>query len=176
MRVHRAVVFAAVYVLFALAVGTVYIVAQHDGRSAAEDAPRVLLSAASTADQPSRLDLARYQGVFWIRYGTADQPVDGNGYLHGTLGAVPAGVLDTARHAGEDAVTWQPEAGLRFAIVAQPASGGDVIVAGQSLHRTELRASQSLVYVGLSLIAGAIVVALAVAVDAGVERAQRRTT
>lgn len=148
------------YCLFALAVGSTYVIAQHDGRSAVEDAPRALLSAPSIDGRPGRLDLARYEGVFWARYDRADQPIAGNGYLDGARADIPKGVLATARAFGGDAVTWQPADGRRFAIVAQAEPGGDVLVAGQSLHRTEQRATESLVITLLVLFAGAVVTAV----------------
>jgi hypothetical protein len=52
--------------------------------------------------------------------------------LHGEVPNLPVGVLDTTRAAGTDVVTWQPEPGLRMAVVARQAAG-KVIVAGQSL-------------------------------------------
>lgn len=176
MWVHRTVFAVAAYVLFALALGTVYFVVQHDGRNAVEDGPRALLSAADTSGQPHHLDLSGYQGVFWMRYDAGDRPTGGNGYLHGALAAVPRGVLDDARRNGEDAVTWQPAEGLRFAIVAQPQRGGDVVVAGQSLQRTELRASQTLIVIVLALIGGLVVAGAAIGVDAVVTAAAARAS
>ncbi|MGN7797647.1 hypothetical protein [Leifsonia sp. 22587] len=44
MWVHRVVFAVVVYCLFALAVGSTYVIVQHDGRSAVEDAPRALLA------------------------------------------------------------------------------------------------------------------------------------
>ncbi|WP_158861849.1 hypothetical protein [Leifsonia sp. AG29] len=174
MWIRRSLLAVALYALFVLALGTVYIVAQHDGRSSAEDAPRALLSSARStggtgavdaAGQPRRRDLAHDQGVFWIRYDSSNQPTAGNGLLHGSLAVVPPGVLDSARERGQDAVTWQPEPGLRFAIVAQPTTHGGVVIAGQSLQRTELRAEQTLLYVMLALLGGLAVVVAWVVVD-----------
>jgi len=166
MWIRRTLTAAAAYALFALALGTVFFVVQHNGRSAVEDAPRALLSSAAAASTASdRVDLASYSGVFWVRYDASDQPVAGDAYLGGRAAEVPPGVLDTARHGDEDAVTWQPEPGLRFAIVAESAPHGQVVVAGQSLQRTELRATQTLVVVVLALAGGLVLVAAAVLID-----------
>ena len=170
MWVHR-VVFAVVgYCLFALAVGSAYVLAQHDGRSSVEDAPRAFLSAAEVTGQPVRVDLDRFQGVFWTRYDRTDRPVGGNGYLDGALADPPPGVIDTARDRGSDAVTWQPSTGLRFAVVAQREPDGEVLMAGQSLSRTEDRAAQALVVTIAVLIAGAVVTVAGVAVSAVIGR------
>lgn len=162
----------AAYALFAGALATLYVVVQQDGRSAIEDAPRALLSAgadAVRAEPSQRFDLEHYRGTFWVRYDAAGTPVAGNGVLRGSLAQVPFGVLQNARAAGEDAVSWEPQPGLRFAIVAQPFGTGS-IVAGQSLHRAEQRIQRTGLSIGLALVAGLVVVAIAVVADALVTR------
>lgn len=175
MWVQRIVITGVVYCLFALAVASTYAIVQHDGRSSVEDGPRALLSAVAADGGPagvgqSRVDLARNTGLFWTRYDRADRPVAGNGYLAGSLADVPPGVIDTARERTSDAVTWQPTDQLRFAIVAESEPGGDVLVAGQSLGRTEQRAEQSLVIAILALFGGAVVAAAGLAVLAVADR------
>jgi hypothetical protein len=169
MRVHRVVFAGIIYGLFALAVGSTYVIVQHDGRSVVEDAPRALPSG-EVVGQPARVDLARSQGAFWTRYDRTDRPLDGNGYLRDELADPPPGVLDTARERGSDAVTWEPSAGLRFAIVAQREPHGEVLMAGQSLSRTEERAAQSLIITLSVLIAGAVITGAGLAVSALVSR------
>lgn len=169
MWVQRVVFAVVVYGLFALAVGSTYVMVQHEGRSAVEDAPRALLSG-EVVGQPSRVDLARSQGSFWTRYDRTDRPIHGNGYLHGVLADPPAGVIDTARERGTDAVTWEPSAGLRFAIVAQAEPDGEVLMAGESLSRTEERAAQSLIITLAVLVAGAVMMGAGLAVCALVGR------
>ena len=177
MWFRRIIVAVAAYALFAGGLATLYVVEQQAGRNTVEDAPRALLStgeATAAASQPDRVDLTSYLGTFWVQYDAHGAPIAGNGYLDGALARVPIGVLDTATSTGEDdAVSWEPEPGLRFAIVAQPAGSG-VIVAGQSLQRTEQRATRTAIYIGLALIAGAFVVAAAVGADALLT--QRRLT
>lgn len=168
MWLRRIIVAVAAYALFAGGLATLYVVVQQQGRSAVEDAPRVLLSAgpgAVTASPAQRFDLAHYRGTFWVRYDAAGTPVAGDGVLHGSLAQVPYGVLQNAHAAGEDAVSWEPEPGLRFAIVAQPFGSGS-IVAGQSLQRTEQRIQRTTLYVGIALVAGFVVVVIAVGADA----------
>ncbi|GAA4139236.1 hypothetical protein [Leifsonia shinshuensis] len=176
MWLHRIVIAVAAYALFAGGLATLYIVEQQTGRSAVEDAPRALISTGQTTaapTQPDRVDLTYYLGTFWVQYDANGTPIAGNAYLDGTLARVPKGVLDTARATGEDSVSWQPEQGLRYAIVAKPV-GQDVIVAGQSLKPTEARATRTLLYIVLALMAGAAVVAVAVGVDVLLTTAARR--
>lgn len=176
MWFRRIIVAVAAYLLFAGGLATLYVVVQQDGRQAVEDAPRALLStgeASPATQQPDRMDLSHSLGTFWVRYDAAGRPTAGDGYLDGSLARVPQGVLRTARTLGEDAVSWEPKPGLRFAVVAQPVGDG-VIVAGQSLRRTEQRIERTSLYVGGALVAGLFVVGAAVAADALV--AQRRLT
>ena len=177
MWFRRIVVAVAAYALFTGGLATLYIVEQQAGRNAVEDAPRALLStgeATAASTQPDRVDLTSYLGTFWVQYDAHGAPIAGNGYLDGRPAQVPHGVLEAAKATGEgDAVSWEPEQGLRFAIVAQPVGSG-VIVAGQSLQRTEDRAARTLIYIGLALVAGAFVVGAAVGADALLT--QRRLT
>lgn len=50
-----------------------------------------------------------------------------------------------------------------------------MLVAGQSLQRTEERATRLSVYIGLALIAGTVVIAAAVGLDVLLSAARRRT-
>ena len=71
-----------------------------------------------------------------------------NAILDGTPPTIPQGVLAAARSntiqkgggpIGEDRVTWQPNPGVRQAIVAVSASNGYVVVAGRNMREVENR-------------------------------------
>lgn len=68
-------------------------------------------------------------------------PVAGSGYLRGDLPKLPPGVFSAAREQGENRTTWQPEPGIRHAIVVVPFGDGPAgyAVAGRSLSETEKR-------------------------------------
>jgi hypothetical protein len=68
-------------------------------------------------------------------------PVAGNGYLHGDLPKLPPGLFSAARAHGEQRDTWQPEPGVREAVVVVPYGEGPAgyAVAGRSLSETERR-------------------------------------
>ncbi len=85
--------------------------------------------------------------------------------LHGSLPVLPAGVLQAARTSGSDAVTWQPEPGLRMAVVARPA-GGEVVVAGQSLTPYEDRDRMVLLFLAAGWLASVAVLAAGYAATA----------
>ncbi len=79
---------------------------------------------------------------FLVIYDQAGNPVSGTGLLHGALPKIPQGIFEYVRQHGEERVTWQPEPGLRFAIVvaygAADARSG-FAMAGASLRETENR-------------------------------------
>ena len=150
-------------VIITLVFGSVYAALQQLGRRSANAAPaaaaaaQVQLIGSETATAP-RLELTPDSGVFVIVYGEDDNPVSGTATLHGSLPLLPAGVLQTARDTGADAVTWQPEPGLRMAIVARPAAG-KVIVAGQSLTPYEDRDRMVLLFLAAGWLGSIVVLA-----------------
>jgi hypothetical protein len=75
--------------------------------------------------------------------------------LHGEARTVPSGVLDHARRAGEERVTWQPEPGVRMATVVVHGAGaaGGFVVSGRSMRESEARTDQFFELVGLAWIA-----------------------
>jgi hypothetical protein len=130
-------------IIITLIFGSTYAALQQLGRRSANAAPAAAAAAqvqliGSEKLTVPRLELTPDSGVFVIVYGADDKPVSGTATLHGSLPMLPSGVLQTARDTGADAVTWQPEPGLRMAVIARPAAG-KVIVAGQSLTPYEDR-------------------------------------
>jgi len=140
--------------------GTVYVVAQQSVRASANTEPAAvaarevqLLAAGSGALSEQRVELTADSGPFVVVYGVDNAPVSGTVVRNGALPVVPAGVLTTARLHGQDKVTWQPAAGLRFAVVARAGSDGRVVVGGQSLTPFEDRDTQTMILVGLGWLA-----------------------
>ncbi len=139
--------------------GTIYVVAQQQERQGANDgilrtasqiASRLATSPASLPKFGDKVDMSTSLAPFVIVYDTKNEPLRGNGLLRGALPTIPAGVLDEARKSrGGNSVTWQPEAGLRFATV-EVAVGTRVVLVGQSLAPTEARIDS----VGLLVAAG----------------------
>jgi len=128
----------------------------------AEDAAARLDSDA-TADSllpAGTVDLARSLSPFLMIFDAQGNLIASSASLHGQEPPVPPGVLAAARERGQDRVTWQPEAGVRSAIVVVPAGRGFVL-AGRSLRLVEQREDVlgrlALALWGLSLIAAAIV-------------------
>jgi hypothetical protein len=161
-------------VVLTVASGLLFVGLQQDLRQGA-DYPQIQLAEdlarhLDTRPDPSGLalgpsvDLATSLAPFEAVYDSTGRVIATNGTLDGTPPQPPIGVLDTARSAGVDRVTWQPRAGLRFALYAVRWSGGSV-VAGRSLRIVEERVNQlqALIaigwFVGLVLLAGVSIVA-----------------
>ncbi|UUL77404.1 hypothetical protein NG819_08035 [Pseudarthrobacter sp. Fe7] len=148
-----------------LVFGSVYVTLQQIGRHSANVAPAAAAAARlqqpgtdSTAGAP--LDLTPDSGVFLIVYGDTNSPLSTTVTVGGSTPVVPPGVLDTARALGSDTVTWQPEPGLRMAIVAKQ-SAGKVVVAGQSLAPFEAADRMTMVFLGAGWLASMLVLAAA---------------
>jgi len=139
-------------VLITIGFGTIYVVAQQYGRSAANDAPIALAqsvasrlsagaSPASLAD--SYLDVATTYDPFFVVYDQQHRPLAGTGYLGAELAQPDDGVFTHARTGKYHTVTWQPESGVRIASVEMKTSKYYVL-AGRSLKLTENRADMTL--------------------------------
>jgi hypothetical protein len=127
--------------------GTIYVVAQQLDRLSANDAPLRLASQVAsevregqttTLDAQPHVDLSRSLAVFVVVEDTQGSATAGSGFLDGNLVSLPTGVLGSAAKSGQDNVTWQPRAGLRFATVTLKV-GDQFVTAGQSLEPSEDR-------------------------------------
>ena len=133
----------------------------------AEDAARALNAGAvpATLVTTSKVDVALSLAPFMAVYDRSGAVLATDGTLDGSAPRPPIGVIETARSAGIDKVTWQPRPGVRIATVVVPWSGGTVL-AGRSLRIVEERVSQLRVLVVVAWLAGLIVAAAASVVAA----------
>jgi hypothetical protein len=76
--------------------------------------------------------------------------------LRGAQPLPPPGVFDYVRSHGEDVISWQPEPGVRSAIVVDGYSGGFVVV-GRSLLPTEDLEANLLAWAGFGWVAAMLV-------------------
>lgn len=130
--------------LTVLVFGTIYVVAQQTQRQGADDAPARLASAVAADGSlatAGRFDLRSRLDAFAMRVRPDGRIIRDAVTLDGRPAVPPAGVLAAAVRSGTDRVTWEPAPGLRFAVVAV-SSGGEVVVAGQSLAPAERRIDQ----------------------------------
>lgn len=104
----------------------------------AEDGARALDagSAPTTVAGPVAVPISMSLAPFVAIYDEQGALLASNGTFDGAPPAVPTGVMKEARTTGRDAVTWQPRAGVRIALVVVPWDGG-TIAAGRSLRAIE---------------------------------------
>ena len=134
--------------LTVLLTGMIYVATQQSYRSGANDpqiqmatdAVNALERGASPQDlvTTNKIDIAGSLAPWLAIYDTSHQIVATSATLHGEPLAPPSGVFDNAQADGVNILTWQPEAGVRSAIVVKSYPGGFVL-AGRSLQSVEER-------------------------------------
>jgi len=132
--------------------GLVYASVQQSHRSAAND-PQLQIAGdlknAIEDNQPvikwmaDSIELSRSLSVFKVLYNRDGQPLQSTGFLNGHMPSLPPGVLDFANTHGEDVVTWQPQSGVRMAMVVEVVKSPQIsfIAVGRSLKEVENRES-----------------------------------
>lgn len=87
------------------------------------------------------IDVSQSLSPFVVLYNVNGKPVRSSGYFNGKMPELPAGVLDFAKANGEHNVTWQPQTGVRMAMVILYSNSSTVsfIAAGRSLQEVEIR-------------------------------------
>ena len=101
------------------------------------------------------IDVASSLAPYLAVYDANGKALASNARLHGNPPELPAGVFDYTRQRGEDRISWQPEPGVRSAVVIVPVSGGQggYVLAGRSLRETEARIELLNLQVGFGLVA-----------------------
>lgn len=133
----------------------------------AEDAAGRLSTGARPEDVTSGLsvDLTTSLAPFTIVYDADGAIVASTGLLDGRAPTPPEGVLRTAVDGGSNSITWEPQDGVREAIVVVPWSGTDgigTVLVGRSLRAVEEREASLTLMVGAGLVV-ALVASAAVA-------------
>ena len=82
---------------------------------------------------------SRSTSAYVVLYDAEASPVAGYGMLHGALPRLPAGVYEHAKKVGDHRFTWQPERGVRQAVVLRYHEGVSpgFILSGRSLVQVE---------------------------------------
>jgi hypothetical protein len=85
-------------------------------------------------------------------------PIASSAQLDGQTPTIPSGVFDYVRQNGEDRFTWQPQTGVRSAVVVTQNKGSNsvFVLAGRSLREVEKREDNLM----LVLVAGWVVMIL----------------
>jgi hypothetical protein len=150
--------------------GLIYVVAQQELRTAANDPQEQLarqaairLDGGSLPTEvigPTTVDVGTSLAPFVVVYDSAGNVLATDGALDGKAPMLPGGVLATATKTGRNAVTWQPRDGVRIATVTFPWNGGTV-TSGRSLQLADDRESSLRLTVVAAWIATVFAVALA---------------
>lgn len=154
-----------------------YGLVQQDLRQSAND-PQIQLAEDSAAKlnagqqiqqvvPTDKVDIASSLAPYIIVFDANGKPIASSAQLNGQTPSIPSGIFDSVRQNGEDRVTWQPQPGVRSALVVTQFKGGSggFVAAGRSLREVEQREDNimQIVILGwltllvLSLVATAIV-------------------
>jgi hypothetical protein len=76
-------------------------------------------------------------------YNKNGEPVQSSGFLNGHLPLLPRGVFDYTNEHHEDILTWQPQHGVRMAMVVEALNPPQIgfVTVGRSLREIEKRES-----------------------------------
>jgi hypothetical protein len=132
-------------------VGLLYAAVQQDIRQSAND-PQIQMAEDAAAKlaggQPvqsvvpsEKVDIATSLAPYLIIFDVNGNTIASSAQLNGQTPTIPAGVFDSVRQDGEDRITWQPQSGVRSAIVVNQFRGSTsgFVVAGRSLREVEKR-------------------------------------
>lgn len=132
-------------------IGIMYAAVQQDIRQGAND-PQIQI-AEDTATRlaggepiqsvvPSeKVDIATSLAPYVIIFDAHGNPIASSAQLDGQTPTIPMGIFDSVRQNGEDRITWQPQPGVRSAIVVTQFKGSTsgFVIAGRSLREIEKR-------------------------------------
>ena len=132
-------------------IGLIYAAVQQDLRQGAND-PQIQMAedtAAKLADGQSaqntvpseKIDIAKSLAPYLIIFDANGNPIASSAQLDGQTPTIPTGVFDYVRQNGEDRITWQPQEGVRNAVVVTQFKGSNsgFVLAGRSLREVEKR-------------------------------------
>jgi hypothetical protein len=133
--------------------GIIYVTVQQTFRASADDPQYQMVGDAANAISKGAnpksltgntppLEISQTLSPYLIIYDKDGHVVANNAVLNGSPLKIPQGVLDYIQQHGADHATWQPQPGVRQAMVAVRATAGGKsysVVAGRSLFKVEER-------------------------------------
>lgn len=143
----------------------IYASVQQVYRSSAND-PQIQLARQASADMCAGKSINKYfsfdtisltqsLATFIELFDKNGQPLKSTGLLNGSLPQLPAGIFEFTKQNKEDILTWQPQPGVRMAMVCEliepPCEG--YIAVGRSLKETEIRAANLVKIISITWIA-----------------------
>jgi hypothetical protein len=87
----------------------------------------------------NKVDIATSLASYVVVFDVNGKPIASSGQLNGQMPTIPSGVFDSVRQSGEDRITWQPQTGVRSAVVVTQFKGqtSGFVLAGRSLRESE---------------------------------------
>lgn len=87
------------------------------------------------------IDIDESLSVFNVLYNGEGKPTRSSGLLRNEMPVMPKGVFESAKKNGEYQLTWQPEPGVRMAMVIVKSTSSSIkfIASGRSLQEIEVR-------------------------------------
>ena len=162
MRINKwkLITFLKYWLLIAIIIsglcGIIYVVVQQDIRQSAND-PQIQMAEDAAAQlaggqqvqnvvPAEKVDIATSLAPYIIVFDSTGKPIASSAQLNGQTPTIPSGVFDYVRQNGEDRITWQPQPGVRSAIVVTQFKGANsgFVVAGRSLREVEIREDNTL--------------------------------
>ncbi len=136
--------------------GILYIVAQQGLRHGADD-PQIQMAEdiagklrvgqqLQSVLPTDKVDIASSLAPYVILFDVRGKPVASSAQLNGQTPTIPPGVFEYVRQNGEDRFTWQPQIGVRSAVVVTRFTGvnSGFVLAGRSLREIEKREDDSM--------------------------------
>lgn len=164
--------------------GLVYVVGQQNLRQAAND-PQIQISEDLAGQLGQKklpspqtsldiIDISKSLAPFVIVYDDRGQAIGSTARLNGKAPTLPKGVLEYTKAHKQDRITWEPQKGIRHAIVVTRVENGikGYVLAGRSLREVETRSDLLLKQVSIVWIV--ILVTSLVAVILFVDKNRKR--
>ncbi len=145
--------------------GLIYVAVQQDIRIGANDPQAEMAKEAVLALENKQMpqnvvpvrevEMSQSLSPYLIVYDAAGKVAAANVSLHGQTPVIPDGVLEYARAHGEDRISWQPEAGVRSAVVVMSVAEGKggFVLAGRSMREIEAHIAGIEMQVGVGWLA-----------------------
>lgn len=159
-KYHKTIfLLAVVTVIF----GTIYVAGQQILRQSANDpqiqmAEDIALKLSTNISVPAdfmapdrtQTDISQSLSPFVMIFDDKNILLESSAKLHESAISLPIGVFDYAREKGENRFTWQPEKGVRSAVVLKYYDGiqSGFVLVGRSLREVEIREGNLLLLVG----------------------------
>jgi hypothetical protein len=133
--------------------GLIYVSVQQAHRSAANDPQLQIASDLKAAIENNRsitqymandsTELSESLSVFKTIYNKNGDAIQSTGFLNGQLPGIPKGVFDFTNKNDKDVFTWQPQRGVRIAMVVKKINSPQIgfVAVGRSLKEAEKRES-----------------------------------